>query len=279
MSPAEGRIVLKFGTGVLAKPGGGALDAKQFRRFADDVSALVLTGHPCVLVSSAAIAAGVSVLGLKSRPTDLHGKQACAAVGQPELMRLYTDSFRHHGLKVAQLLLTHGDIDSRTRRANARNTLERLLEFASIIPIINENDSVAVEEVRFGDNDRLSAEVALLVRASRLLLLTSSDGLTDNSGRRIKIVRDMEKAFSLVRPEKGEYSVGGMHTKLEAVQIAVTAGIPATILDGRQPGQIGLGAAGADAGTRFVMKKVSGKKPQIRVDSLKRAAGRSSLKS
>jgi glutamate 5-kinase len=274
MIPAKGRIVLKFGTGILAKPGGGALDVKQFRRFADEVSSLVLAGHPCVMVSSAAIAAGVSVLGLKARPTDLHGKQACAAVGQPELMRLYTDSFRRHGLTVAQLLLTHGDIDSRTRRANARNTLERLLETGSIVPIINENDSVAVEEVRFGDNDRLSAEVALLVRASRLLLLTSSDGLTNHSGQRLKIVRDMEKAFSFVRPEKGEYSVGGMHTKLEAVQIAVSAGIPATILDGRQPGQIAMAAAGADAGTRFLAKKVSGKMTGKRVDSVKRAAGR-----
>jgi glutamate 5-kinase len=271
MIPARGRIVLKFGTGILAKPGGGALDVRQFRRFADEVSSLVVAGHPCVMVSSAAIAAGVSVLGLKARPTDLHGKQACAAVGQPELMRLYTDSFRRHGLTVAQLLLTHGDIDSRTRRANARNTLERLLETGNIIPIINENDSVAVEEVRFGDNDRLSAEVALLVRASRLLLLTSSDGLTDHAGSRLKIVRDMEKAFSLVRPEKGEYSVGGMHTKLEAVQIAVTAGIPATILDGRQPGQIALAASGADAGTRFVAKKVSGKMAGSRVDSVKPA--------
>lgn len=271
MSHGKGRIVLKFGTGVLAKPGGGALDVKQFRRFADEVSALVLAGHPCVVVSSAAIAAGVSVLGLKARPTDLHGKQACAAVGQPELMRLYTDSFRRHGLKVAQLLLTHGDIDSRTRRANARNTLERLLESSRIVPIINENDSVAVEEVRFGDNDRLSAEVALLVGASRLLLLTNASGLSDHSGRRLKIVRDMEKAFSYVRPEKGEYSVGGMHTKLEAVQIAVSAGIPATILDGSAPGQIPLGAAGADAGTRFVVKKVSGKKAGTRVDSTNRA--------
>ncbi|MEX1117835.1 MAG: glutamate 5-kinase [Terrimicrobiaceae bacterium] len=269
MSHGKGRIVLKFGTGVLAKPGGGALDVKQFRRFADEISSLVLAGHPCVLVSSAAIAAGVSVLGLKARPTDLHGKQACAAVGQPELMRLYTESFRRHGLKVAQLLLTHGDIDSRTRRANARNTLERLLESGRIVPIINENDSVAVEEVRFGDNDRLSAEVALLVRASRLLLLTNASGLNDHSGLRLKIVRDMEKAFSYVRPEKGEYSVGGMHTKLEAVQIAVNAGIPATILDGSAPGQIVLGAAGADAGTRFVVNKVSGKKPETRVDSRK----------
>ncbi len=272
MSQGKGRIVLKFGTGVLAKPGGGALDVKQFRRFADEVSALVLAGHPCVLVSSAAIAAGVAVLGLKARPTDLHGKQACAAVGQPELMRLYTDSFRRHGFKVAQLLLTHGDIDSRTRRANARNTLERLLESGRIVPIINENDSVAVEEVRFGDNDRLSAEVALLVKASRLLLLTNSDGLTDHSGRRLKIVRDMEKAFSFVRPEKGEYSVGGMRTKLEAVQIAVTAGISATILNGSAAGQIPLGAAGADAGTRFVVKNVSGKRPGSRVDSTKPAS-------
>jgi glutamate 5-kinase len=228
------------------------LDRAQFRRIADEVAALVKSGKPCVIVSSAAIAAGVSVLGMGSRPEDLPGKQACAALGQPELMRLYTDSFKRHGIKVAQLLLTHGDIDSRIRRVNARNTLERLMEAGGIVPIINENDSVAVEEVRFGDNDRLSAEVALLVRASRLLLLTSSDGLTDPAGRRIKTIRDMGKAFSFVRPEKGAFSVGGMKTKLEAVQIALQAGIPATVIDGRKAGQIAMAASGRDAGTRFL---------------------------
>lgn len=253
-SPQQ-RIVLKFGTGVLARPGGSALDAAQIRRIAEEIAALHAGGAQCIVVSSAAIAAGVAVLGLKERPEDLPGKQACAAVGQPELMRHYTAAFRRHGLHVAQLLLTHGDLDSRIRHANARNTLERLLASGSTIPIINENDSVATEEVRFGDNDRLSAEVAVLLRATRLLVLTSSDGLTDPAGRRIRKVSDLDDAFAVVRPEKGTFSVGGMKTKIEAVGIALAAGIPAAILDGRRPGQIRIGAAGGDAGTRFAPKR------------------------
>ncbi|GAB4165459.1 MAG: hypothetical protein Fur0032_02230 [Terrimicrobiaceae bacterium] len=246
---------MKFGTGVLARPGGGALDARQIRRIAEEIASLHAGGAQCIVVSSAAIAAGVAVLGMKSRPEDLPGKQACAAVGQPELMRHYTGAFRKYGLHVAQLLLTHGDLDSRTRHANARNTLERLLASRSIIPIINENDSVATEEVRFGDNDRLSAEVAVLIQATRLLVLTSSDGLTDREGRRIRQVKNLDEAFAVVRPEKGEFSVGGMKTKLEAVGIALAAGIPATILDGRKPDQIRLGAVGGDAGTRFAPQR------------------------
>jgi glutamate 5-kinase len=245
------RLVIKFGTGVLAKPGGGALDAARFASIADEIAAIVAGGHPCVIVSSAAIAAGVAALGLARRPEDLPGKQACAAVGQPRLMRLYDDSFKKHGFRVAQLLLTHGDIDSRTRRANARITLERLLESRSVIPVINENDSVAVEEMRFGDNDQLSAEVAVLVGASRLILASSTDGVVDSSGRRLRLCRDLDRALELVRPEKGAFSVGGMRTKLEAVRTCLAAGIPATIVDGRKPGGLLRAAAGGDGGTRF----------------------------
>ncbi len=252
------RIVLKFGTGILSRSAGRALDGAQFRRLAAEVSALVKAGHSCVIVSSAAIAAGVHTLGLDRRPEDLPGKQACAAAGQPELMRVYATSFRRHGLNVAQLLLTHEDIDSRTRRQNARNTLDRLLAAGTVVPIINENDSVATEEVRFGDNDRLSAEVALLVQAKILLLLTSSDGLTDKAGKRIPVVKNIADAFRHVRPEKGEMSVGGMKTKLESVRIALNAGIRAVILDGRTKGHIAVAAAFKDTGTRFTVSK-SGK--------------------
>jgi glutamate 5-kinase len=245
------RFVLKFGTGVLSRLDGRALDNVQFRRIADEVASLIKEGHSCVLVSSAAIAAGVKIMGLNSRPEDLPGKQACAAVGQPELMHLWSTAFRRHGLGVAQLLLTHDDIDSRLRRRNAHNTLERLFSQSGIVPIINENDSVAVEELRFGDNDRLSAEVAALVKADRLIILTSSDGLTDQKKKRIPIIRDMDKAFALVRPEKGEMSVGGMKTKLEAVQLALAAQIPAIIIDGKKRGHIVEAAAFRDVGTRF----------------------------
>jgi glutamate 5-kinase len=249
------RLVIKLGTGVLSRTGGRALDTAQFRRIASEVAALHQEKISCILVSSAAIAAGVRVLGLPSRPSDLPGKQACAAAGQPELMRLYSASFRPHGLHAAQLLLTHGDIDSRTRRANARNTLDRLLSSGTVIPIINENDSVAVEELRFGDNDRLSAEVAQLVKADHLIILTSVDGLQDAAGRRVPEVRDIGSVAGLVRPEKGEESVGGMKTKLEAVRLAVDSGIPCTILDGRQAGQIAASLSGEDVGTRFPSSK------------------------
>ena len=249
------RLVIKLGTGVLSRTGGRALDTAQFRRIAAEVAALHAGGTSCILVSSAAIAAGVRVLGLASRPADLPGKQACAAAGQPELMRLYAASFHSHDLHVAQLLLTHGDIDSRLRRANARNTLDRLLSAGSVVPIINENDSVAVEELRFGDNDRLSAEVAQLIRADHLVILTSVDGLQDASGQRVPEVNDIASVAKLVRPDKGEESVGGMKTKLEAVKLAVTSGIPCTILDGRKPGQIAAALAGQDVGTRFSVPK------------------------
>ena len=251
------RLVIKLGTGVLSRTGGRALDSSQFRRIAAEVADLHKTGTECILVSSAAIAAGVRVLGLACRPSDLPGKQACAAAGQPELMRLYAASFHAHDLHVAQLLLTHDDIDSRLRRANARNTLNRLLSSVSVIPIINEHDSVAVEELRFGDNDRLSAEVAQLVRADHLVILTSVDGLQDASGHRVPEVTDISAVSKLVRPDKGEESVGGMKTKLEAVQLAITAGIRCTILDGRKPGQIAAALAGQDVGTKFPVKKSS----------------------
>jgi glutamate 5-kinase len=244
------RLVIKLGTGILSRTG-RALDAAQFRRIAREVAELHKSGTSCILVSSAAIAAGVRVLGLLCRPDDLPGKQACAAAGQPELMRLYAASFRAHGLHVAQLLLTHGDIDSRMHRTNARNTLDRLLSSGTVVPIINENDSVAVEELRFGDNDRLSAEVAQLVRADHLAILTSVDGLQDAQGKRVPEVRDIAAVAHLVRSDKGEESVGGMKTKLEAVKLAVGSGIPCTILDGRKPGQLAAALAGKDVGTRF----------------------------
>ncbi|HEY5814412.1 MAG TPA: glutamate 5-kinase, partial [Terrimicrobiaceae bacterium] len=203
------------------------------------------------VVSSAAIAAGVHTLGLDQRPRDLPSKQACAAVGQPKLMSLYAVAFKRHGLIVAQLLLTHDDIDSRMRRKNAFNTIERILKERNTVPIINENDTVAVEELRFGDNDRLSAEVAELVKANVLLFLTSSDGLTDSAGKRIAKVGKVAEVLGHVRSEMGEFSVGGMRTKLQAIDYALSHGITAFILDGRKPGQISAALEGRDVGTRF----------------------------
>jgi glutamate 5-kinase len=244
------RIVVKLGTGILAKPGGRSLDIDQFRRLTAEFAALVAEGHSVVVVSSGAVTAGVGALGLKERPTDLPGKQACASVGQPLLIREFARHLGRHDLQPAQLLLTHDDIDSRKRRVNARNTLERLLAARTVVPIFNENDSVAVEELNFGDNDRLSAEVALLVEADLLIICTSADGVLDG-GRRVPLIRDIDSAFALVLPEKGANSVGGMAAKLTAVKIAVTGGVETAIIDGRAPGGVLAAAHGEDVGTRF----------------------------
>lgn len=247
------RVVLKFGSGVLATTRGNTLDDRQFTRIAAEVAALVKAGHEVIVVSSGAVAAGLGALGLNERPEALAARQACAAVGQSQLMQKYGAKFSRHGLRVAQLLLTHGDLDSRTRSANVRNTLDRIFERKSVVPIINENDSVAVEELRFGDNDRLSAEVALLVRADLLVLLTSVDGLLDEQGRTVPVVESIDDVASLVRQEKGRLSVGGMSSKLEAVRLAVTAGISTYVASGRKPGQIPAIVAGKKAGTRFAV--------------------------
>lgn len=245
------RIVFKFGSGILANPKGTTLDVRQFQRLSAEVAAQVAAGHECIVVSSGAVAAGLGALGLKERPEDLASRQACAAVGQTKLMHLYSEMFARHGLNVAQLLLTHGDLDSRTRHRNAQSTLERIIERRSVVPIINENDSVAVEELRFGDNDKLSAEVAMLAKADRLLLLTSVDGLLDAAGKTVLVVRDLEEVAGLVRQEKGRLSVGGMSSKLQAVKIAVDAGIDTWIVSGRKAGQIAAVMKGKAAGTQF----------------------------
>jgi len=245
------RLVVKFGTGILTTDASGlALDRAQFTRLAAELAALAAGGHSLVVISSAAVAAGVAALGLDRRPDALPAKQACAAVGQSQLMRAYEEAFAAHGLVAAQLLLTHGDIDSRQRRRNAENTLRELLAYPRVVPVINENDSVAVEELRFGDNDRLGAEVADLCRADLFLILTGSDGL-QGDGQRVPVVTDLPAARGHVTAEKGAHGTGGMGSKLDAVAFATGAGIETWILDGRRPGQLAAALAGEDVGTRF----------------------------
>lgn len=251
------RIVVKFGTGILTSRLGKSLDLEQFRRLAGEVAKLRKAGHDCIIVSSGAVTAGIGVFRLKSRPSDLRMKQACAAVGQPRLMRAFDTCFGRHGLRTAQLLITHPDIDSLRRRENARQTLETLLKVKTIVPIINENDSVATDELNFGDNDRLSAEMALLAGADLLVILTSSDGVQNAHGTRISTIADASAAMQWVRPDKGTNSVGGMSAKLAAVCLAVDGGVTTVIADGRMPGQIPGAVAGRDVGTRFPVGKSS----------------------
>jgi glutamate 5-kinase len=259
MSANRKRIVLKFGSGILTRTSGAGLDPKQFVRLSAAVAALVRNRHQCVIVTSGAVAAGMSAMRLAQRPRDLATCQASAAVGQSKLMRAYETAFARHKLNVAQLLLTHSDLDSRIRYANAKSTLERLLAAGNIVPIINENDSVAVEELKFGDNDRLSADVAMLARADLLLILTQVDGLMDDTGRLVPLVKDIERVKSFATSGKGRLSVGGMVSKLEAVQMAVAAGIPATVINGRHPERIKAAVQGKKAGTRFVVKRPASK--------------------
>ncbi len=245
------RLVVKFGTGILTTDASGLqLDHPQFERLAAELATLIDQGHSVVLISSAAVAAGVAALGLDQRPAALPAKQACAAVGQSQLMRAYDDAFARHHLVAAQLLLTHGDIDSLQRRRNAENTLRELQAFPRIIPVINENDSVAVEELRFGDNDRLGAEVAQLCRADLFLILTGCDGLQGH-GQRLPLVTNLAEARLHVTGETGHHGTGGMGSKLDAVDFATAAGIETWILDGRRAGAMAAALAGADTGTRF----------------------------
>jgi glutamate 5-kinase len=251
MSDKRKRIVIKFGSGILTKPSGNSINTAQFRRLTADLAEMVRVGHQIILVSSGAVGAGLVLLGLRERPKDLPTIQACAAVGQSRLMRLYETQLTRYDLHAAQLLLSHQDIDSRTRYQNARNTLERLLRFRNVIPVINENDSVAVEELKFGDNDRLSAEVAILARADLLVILTSVEGLLDSEQRLISRVMDVDSVANLASPETGLYSTGGMVSKLQAVKIAVQAGIPTVIGSGFAVGVIAAAAAGEQVGTYF----------------------------
>ena len=249
------RIVLKFGSGILTSEKTARLDPKQISRLTAEVAGLIQRGYQCITVTSGAVAAGMSALSLKERPLDLATAQASAAVGQSKLMRAYETAFARYKLNVAQLLLTHSDLDSRTRCANAKNTIERLLATCNVVPIINENDSVAVEELKFGDNDRLSAEVAMLAAADLLLILTQVDGLMDQKGNVIRRVRDIDRVKALATEGRGRFAVGGMISKLEAVKMAVEAGIPTAIINGRQPERIAAVVAGEQAGTRFVARR------------------------
>ena len=262
MQVPPARLVVKLGTGLLTSERGDTLDDAQFQRLSAEIAALVAHGHECLVVTSGAVGAGLMVLNLRERPADTPTIQACAAIGQSRLMHVYETHFAAHGLAVAQLLLTHQDLDSRTRYANAQNTLDRLLEHRGIVPIINENDSVAVEELRFGDNDRLSAEVAVLAEADLLVVLTSAEGLTrDGTGRGdpIALVENVDEVLSLASERKGRLSTGGMTTKLQAVKRAVEAGIPAVIANGRTPGLLERIVAGETVGTRFAVPGAVGR--------------------
>ena len=249
------RLVVKVGSGLITTPSVG-VDQKRIDGLAADVAA-DRGDREIVLVTSGAIVTGMARLALAEPPRTIPEKQAAAAVGQSALMWHYEAAFTRHGIPVGQVLLTAQDISGRARYLNARNTLRTLLEL-SVLPIVNENDTVAVEEIKVGDNDNLSALVASLIDADLLVLLTDVDGLytADPSvtagARKLDTVEAVtDDIVRLVWDRAGRVSVGGMATKLEAAQKAAASGIPMVIASGREEGVLGRLLAGEAVGTYF----------------------------
>ena len=248
------RVVVKVGSSSLTSADGGRLDVDRVSLIVDALAARIAEGVQVVLVSSGAIAAGIGPLGLARRPRDLATQQAAASVGQGALVAAYDAAFRRHELHVGQVLLTADDTTRRGHYTNARRTLDRLLTLG-IVPIINENDTVATSEIKFGDNDRLAALVAHLIGADTLVLLTDVDALyTDKpdrpGARRIAVVRGRDQLKDVDVSARGSrVGSGGMQTKVEAASIANAAGISAVLA---ATPDIGRALAGEDVGTVFV---------------------------
>jgi len=246
------RVVVKVGTHAIASRSGRP-DYAALKRLVSELSALCKAGNEVFFVSSGAVAAGVEALGLRARPTDVNDVQMCAAVGQARFIGEYERLFGAKGVKIGQVLLTHYDFEDRRRSKNVKKSLDHLVK-AGIVPIINENDVVADEELKgqtFGDNDWLSFLIAKLVKADALVLLTTVDGLLDAKGRRLPQVDSLRGIQRLVRSgERGKLSKGGMDSKLKAVRAAVEAGIDTYIANGRKTVLPGLFTS-RSAGTFF----------------------------
>jgi glutamate 5-kinase len=247
------RLVVKIGSSSLTTSRGG-LDARRVEALVEVLAARRAAGVEIVLVSSGAIAAGLVPLALPRRPRDLATQQAAASVGQGLLVARYTEAFGRHGIRVGQVLLTVDDVVRRSHYRNAYRTLAKLLEMG-VLPIVNENDTVATEEIRFGDNDRLAALVAHLVHADALLLLSDVDALYDGDPRNAQArrVADVRGPADLVgvqmrRPGRSGVGTGGMVTKVEAARIATAAGIPVVLTSAELAGPA---LAGEPVGTLF----------------------------
>ena len=254
------RIVIKIGTSTITHPT-GRLNIRQMEALCKVLSDLKNAGNEVILVSSGAIGMGVGKLRLGKKPVDVPTKQASAAVGQCELMYTYDKLFSEYRHTVAQILLTADDIADPARHENFQNTIQRLLELDAI-PIINENDTVSVAEFGIGDNDTLSAIVAVTIQADLLILLSDIDGLFDGDPRKnpdAKLIDTVEKIdehiISLGGGSGSNLGTGGMATKLRAAQMATAAGCEMVIANGQTPDILYDVAAGKRVGTRFTVKK------------------------
>ncbi|MBQ7318759.1 MAG: glutamate 5-kinase [Clostridia bacterium] len=253
------RIVVKIGTSTLTHAT-GRLNIRRVEELCKVLSDLKNAGHEIIMVSSGAIGMGVGKLGLRTRPDDMPGKQAAAAVGQCELMYTYDKLFAEYNHTVAQILLTGEDVHHPVRRENFRNTMFRLLELG-VLPIINENDTVSTEEIAVGDNDTLGAIVATGVEADLLVLLSDINGLytadphKDASAALIPRVDALTEDILALAGDKGSaLGTGGMKTKLHAAQLCMSAGCDMVIANGEQPELLYAIVGGEEVGTRFVGK-------------------------
>jgi len=262
------RIVVKVGTGVLTDARKQP-DLAQMEQLVGQIAAQRKLGKEIALVSSGAVGAGMGVLGHTKRPNELAELQACAAIGQSRLMATYDKLFGAHNLAVAQILLTHDDLEHHERHLNARNTLVTLLS-RGIVPIINENDVVSFTELKFGDNDKLSALVSSLLPADLLVILTTVEGVVENFGKSdaktIPVVKHIDEVVeALAGGTDSATAVGGMASKIQAAKIVVRSGIPLVIAPGRKPNVLARVLAGEDEGTLFVPKptRLQGRKRWI----------------
>lgn len=253
------RLVIKIGSNILASAEQG-LNIRRLRALAKDISEVIDAGHEVVIVSSGAVAAGLKKLNLKKKPEDIKLKQAAAAIGQSSLMWAYEQNFAKFDKKVAQLLLTRNDIENRLRYINAKNTISTLMSYG-VIPVINENDPVAVDEIKFGDNDMLAALTAGLVEADMLIILSDVEGLysKDPGKKGSKIIKHVDKITAKVQEMAGGKSsavgTGGMYSKLLAAKQANDHGIPVVIMSGKKSSLLPRFINGKDVGTCFEAKK------------------------
>ncbi len=278
------RIVVKIGTNVIGNGHGTTLDGAKVDALSEQIASLVEDGRRVAVVSSGAIGAGIGRLGMSKRPTSLPVLQAAAGVGQARLVSRYDRSFQKHGLHAGQVLLTREDFDSRQRYLNAANTLHALFEHRCV-PVINENDTIATEEIQFGDNDQLAAFVMHLIRADLLVILTTEPGLCvwppfpregmeigeahaeSKFGHRVDTVKNLgEEVLNLARAETSTGGTGGMRSTLEAAKIAVESGETAVIADGRADNVLTELMNGRNIGTLFLPtpEKLAGRKRWIR---------------
>ena len=250
--PETRRVVVKIGTRVIAQKSGRP-DMRPLKGLVKQLAVLHAKGYEVLVVSSGAVGAGVEALGMKERPKTVPDLQMCAAVGQARLMSHYEDLFSAEKITVGQVLLTHSDFQNRIRFANAKRTMEHMIR-RGVIPIINENDVVADEELKadlsLGDNDYLAALVVKLTRADLLVILSTVDGVLDGDGKRVPCIENLGEAFALVNPtQAGGLSKGGMDSKLRAAQIAVKAGCGVVIACGRAKNVLLDVMSGRDTGT------------------------------